>query len=185
MDKVLYPSTPILIVDDEEEFLSSICFLLKTEGITNLVQCKDSREVLSYLSQQKFSIILLDLGMPYISGWDLLPILIRDFPEIPVVIVTAEDGIENTVGCIKAGACDYIVKPIDENRFLMIIRNIIKLNEVQDENKLLRKHLVSDKIEHPEVFSEIVTKNDTMKSIFRYIEAIAGTSLPILITGET
>lgn len=185
MSKTLYPMYPILIIDDEINFLNSIQFLLKTEGFTNIICCKDGRDVTKILNNKKFSAILLDLLLPYVSGKELLHIIVTNFPDIPTSIMTGESSIDTAVECIKAGAYDYIVKPIDDNKLITCIKNMIKLNEIQIENQILKERFIPSKLEHPEIFSEIITQNNTMKSIFKYIESISKTSLPVLITGET
>jgi DNA-binding NtrC family response regulator len=65
------------------------------------------------------------------------------------------------------------------------VKRAIELRELQRENKLLRAHVLSDKLEHPEVFSEIITNSPIMRSIFQYIESISLSPQPVLITGET
>lgn len=185
MEKLLFPGKPILVVDDETHFLKSVEFILKYEGINNITLCNDSREVLPLLKRQRFSLILLDLLMPHITGYQLLPEITLDFPDIPVIIITAENRIEKAIECIKSGAYDYIVKPLSESRLLVTVKNIIRLNEIQKENLGLKRRFDSDFLENSEAFESIITRNSKMKSMFQYVEAIAGTSLPILITGET
>jgi DNA-binding NtrC family response regulator len=89
------------------------------------------------------------------------------------------------VECIKAGAYDFILKPVNENRLLVTVKNLIKLKEIQKENLGLKRRFDSVSLEKPAAFEEIITRNNKMTALFQYIEAIAGTSLPILITGET
>lgn len=185
MEKILFPAEPILVVDDETHFLKSVEFILKFEGINNLTLCSDSREVMTLLKSRRFSLILLDLLMPHVTGIELLPEITADFPDIPVIITTAENRIEKAVECIKAGAYDFIVKPLNENRLLVTVKNLIKLKEIQKENLGLKRRFGTDSLEQPAAFEEIITRNNKMTALFQYIEAIAATSLPILITGET
>ena len=185
MNPTQFPTLPVLLVDDEEQFLLSMSFTLTAEGINHVVQCQDSREVMTLLSKQDFSVILLDMSMPHLSGRELLPLIVRDYPDIPVIIVTALNEVETAVECMKSGAFDYLVKPVDDVRLLACIRRAISLSEVRHENKLLKDYLLTDKLENPEVFSPIITQNRAMRSIFQYVEAISKTILPVLITGET
>lgn len=180
-----FPSLPVLIVDDEEQFLLSASVTLSADGINNIIQCQDSREVMSLLSRQDFSAIALDMNMPYISGWDLLPAIVSDFPDIPVIIITGVNEVDTAVGCMKSGAFDYIVKPADDPRLVTSIKLAIEKREMQLENTLLKEYLLTGKLEHPEAFSAIVTKSNTMRSVFQYVEAIAKNPIPVLITGET
>ncbi len=185
MKSTPFPTLPLLLVDDEEQFLQSMSFTLMAEGINHIIEVQDSRKVNALLSGQDFSVILLDMSMPQLSGWDLLPLIVRDHPDIPVVIVTALNEVETAVECMKGGAFDYLVKPVDDVRLLACVRRAISLSEARHENKVLKDYLLTDKLEHPEVFSEIVTCDKSMRAVFQYIEAIAKTILPVLITGET
>lgn len=185
MKQAKFPSLPVLLMDDEEQFLLSASCTLSSAGINNIVECQDSRDVMQLLSKQSFGVIALDMSMPYISGSELLPMIIQDYPDIPVIIITAIDEVETAVECMKTGAFDYLLKPVDDGRIVTCIKRAIEIREVRNENTLLKEYLLSGKLEHPEVFSTIITKNNAMRSIFQYIEAIAETSLPVLITGET
>ena len=185
MKQSTFPSLPVLLVDDEEQFLLSASVALSADGINNIVQCQDSRDIMPLLSKQDFSVIILDMKMPHVPGWELLPEIVQDFPGIPVIIVTAMDDVETAVDCMKKGASDYIVKAVDTDRLVNTVRLAIEMREVLNENALLKQYLLSDKLEHPEAFSAIVTRSDAMRSIFQYVEVIARTSMPVLITGET
>ncbi len=180
-----FPILPVLIVDDEGPFLDALSFTLNGEGITNIVPCRDSGEVMALLGKREFSLVLLDLFMPGLAGTDLLPLIIRDHPEIPVIIITAANEVETAVECMKNGAYDYLVKPVDDVRLMASIRRAVSLAETRRENSLLKEYLLKDKLERPEVFSALVTRSKAMRAIFQYIEAIARTVLPVLITGET
>lgn len=185
MDEPGFPSKPVLLVDDEENFLFSASFILNADGITNTMQCQDSRKVMSLLGKQEFSAVLLDIMMPYKSGEELLLEIDRDYPGLPVIMSTAINEVDTAVKCMKCGAFDYMVKPIDDARLISSIRRAIELSDLRSENILLKRYLLSDEIEHPEAFNEIITQDSAMRSIFQYTEAIAGTSMPVLITGET
>jgi len=185
MKQAKLPELPVLLVDDEEDFLLSTSFTLAGGGINNVVQCHDSREVMPLLAKQDFSVVVLDMNMPYIPGWELLPMISREFPDIRIIVITGIDEIETAVDIIKAGASDYLVKPVKDARLVTTIRNEIEMREMQSENALLKQYLLSDELQHPEAFTGIITNSDSMRSIFQYVEAIARTSMPVLITGET
>lgn len=185
LENPLYPKHPILLVDDEINLLHSFDLTLNDFGYNNTILCNDSREVLKILKENKVSMILLDLSMPFIRGEELLKEITPQYPDIPVIIITGDTEIETAVTCMKLGAFDYIVKPIEKNRLIGVIKNGLEINRLKSENLSLKDRLISDNLEHPEIFSEIVTQSPKMKSIFKYMEAISGTTEPILITGET
>jgi len=185
MIESVYPHFPILLVDDEVQALNSFEMVLRSANMNNFISCQESRDVIPLLSQQEIEVILLDLRMPHLSGEELLPIISSDFPEIPVIIITGANDVETAVKCMKLGASDYMVKPVEKSRLVTGARRVIELRELQRENQLLRAQVLSEKLEHPEAFSEIVTNSASMRSIFQYIEAISISPQPLLITGET
>jgi DNA-binding NtrC family response regulator len=185
MNTSAYPSLPILMVDDEAQALDSFETALLLASINNILRCQDSRDVMRLLSTQEIEVVLLDLSMPHISGEELLSLVTKDFPEIPVIIITGSNDVETAVACMKSGAFDYMVKPVEKSRLISGVKRAIELRELRRENRLLKTRVLSGEMEHPEAFSEIITDSEAMRSIFQYIEAISNTSQPVLITGET
>ncbi|MBN1410571.1 MAG: sigma-54-dependent Fis family transcriptional regulator [Spirochaetales bacterium] len=185
METILYPELPILIVDDEEFVLDSIVLTLKTAGITNIIQCDDSRKVKHLLDTVEIETILLDLNLPYITGEEILNQVTDNFPQIKVIIVTGNNEIDTAVNCMKTGAIDYITKPFEKARLITSIKNCIRLNELSQENLNLKEKITGGKLQHPEIFESIITRSEKMIAIFHYIESIARSFQPVLITGET
>jgi len=185
MPKHKRPELPILLVDDEKDFLVSAEFTLNADGFDNVIGMSDPRHVEPYLDEHGVSVILLDLTMPHISGQELLPRIVRRHPDIPIIIITALNEVDTAVLAIKEGAFDYVLKPVDETRLVSTINHVLELNQIRHENTRLKKVLLSGELDHPEAFDSLVTGDPKMHSIFQYIEAIAPTPLPVLITGET
>jgi DNA-binding NtrC family response regulator len=185
MTDITSPHRAVLLVDDEEQSLTSFEMALRSVNLNHFIKCRDSRDVIPVLTKQEVEIILLDLRMPFITGAELLPLITSDFPEVPVIVITGANDVETAVKCMKLGAFDYMVKPVERSRLIGGVKRAIELRELQRENRLLRAQVLSDKLEHPEVLSEIVTCSARMRSIFQYVEAIAASPRPLLITGET
>ncbi len=139
MKKTLYPVCPVLLVDDEEQFLSTAAFILKGGGITNIAACSDSRKVMPLLETQEYSAVVLDLTMPYVGGRELLTRINGDFPGIPVIVLTAINEVDSAVQCMKEGALDYLVKPVQRDTFVAAIARALKFREIQEENNRLKK----------------------------------------------
>ncbi len=180
-----YPEYPVLIVDDEIHILKAFNVTLKYSGITHVITCQDSREVIPLLERQPVEVILLDLIMPHIPGEELLRRINEHFPQVPVIIITAVNNLETAVDCMKFGAVDYMVKPVERNRLVSGVQRILELQELKRENLTLKNRILTDRLEYPEAFSDIVTQDDKMISIFKYMEAIAASEDPVLVTGET
>lgn len=185
MSETLFPANPVLLVDDEQQTLNSLKQALLIEGINNIIAFQDSREVLPFLAGREAELMLLDLTMPGVSGEDILQALSRDFPAVPVIILTGAHDVETAVRCLKLGAFDYQLKPVERGRLIASVRHALSLRELRRENNLLRQRIFPVQLENPEVFASIVTNNENMFAVFQYCETIAVTSLPVLITGET
>lgn len=185
MDSKTYPDLPILMADDEDHLLIGFDTVLRSNGINNIISCRDSRDIMAILARQPIALMLLDLIMPHVSGEEILDRVHRDFPQIPIVVITGVDNVDTAVKCIKAGAFDYLVKPVEENRLLTTVQRALDFEELRRENASLKTHILSDRLKHPEAFKPIVTTHKSMSAIFHYAEAIADSPMPILITGET
>jgi DNA-binding NtrC family response regulator len=185
MRENIYPQLPVMLVDDETQALTSFEVTLRSGGINHFIGCSDSRDVMPILGRQEIEIMLLDLWMPHVSGEQLLQQITSDYPDVPVVIVTGADDVETAVKCMKQGALDYIVKPVEKSRLISSVKRGIELRELQRENQLLKARVLSDRLNRPEAFAEIVTLSSAMRSIFQYAEAVAVSPRPVLITGET
>lgn len=186
MEQELFPEHPILVVDDEEHILKSIESYLMVKGITNIECCGDSRDVMPRLKKKKYSVILLDILMPGISGDELLPQIIESYPDIPVIIVTAFPDDEIAKNCMKKGAYECLRKPVDIKNLIKTIAEALKLKGSYEEIVTVKKELFSDtnRQQRPEKFTGIISRSAKMQSIFQTIALIALTSNPVLIRGE-
>ena len=175
----------VLLVDDEPQLLATLKLYLKNCGASDILTISDSREVMPLLAAQPIAVIVLDLLMPGLSGLELLPRIIRDFPHIPVIVVTANDDVDTVVHCMKTGAFDYLVKPVAPRRLSTCVRKALDHCDLATELQSLKQHLLTDRLEHPEVFAAIITGNRKMRALFQYVEVVAPSSQPIMISGET
>jgi len=174
-----------LLVDDEVHVLEGVETILNVGGVHDVVRCQDSRQVLHLLGTREIGVILLDLWMPHVSGEELLPRITEKYPDVPVVVITGANEVDTAVRCIRQGAFDYLVKPVESGRILAVVRCALEMRELRRDYALVTQRLISDRLDRPEAFTDIVTQNERMFGIFQYIETVAGTSKPVLITGET
>ena len=175
----------ILLVDDEQSELDAYSLLLTSMGIRNVTTLNDSRRVLEALEGMNAPILFLDLNMPNMSGQDVLREMKAKKPQIPVIIITANSEIETAVECLRLGAHDYLVKPIDLKMFSSALRNALEIGLLRNEVMSL-KGISFDPGPHANpAFKPIITQDPVMFGIFQYIESIAGSGLPTLILGET
>ena len=185
MSDALYPSRPVLVVDDDRAVLEVISLTLESKGISNYRLCEDSREVIQILRDQPVEVVLLDLVMPHVDGRELLAQLTELYPDIPTIVITALDEVTTAVDCMRSQAYDYLVKPVDSNRLVSSIRRAVEYGQLQRENQRLVDYMSSFTLRNPSHFESIVTTNDTMLGLFAQIESIADSSAPVLFAGET
>lgn len=179
------PQCPILVVDDEIDALQSFDFLLRSDGLDNIILCSDGSEVFTILERNDIELLLLDLILSSVSGKEILPKVIERFPQIPVIVVTGVNDVEMAVQCMQKGAFDYVLKPLKESRLLPSIHRAIDIRQLKRENAELKECILSDSLKDPDAFSNILTQSPRMQTMFKYCEAIAKGRHPILITGET
>ncbi|MCM0754050.1 sigma-54 dependent transcriptional regulator [Desulfovibrio aminophilus] len=180
------PAFKILIVDDEPAWLRSLSLALERfAGINNVLACQDSRDVDRILKSNDIGIVLLDLTMPGCGGEQLLAMISEEHPGVHVVIISGMNQLATAVRCIKQGAIDYFVKTDPQEHIIKGVVQAIRNRELQTVNQEMRQRFLSGQIEHPEVFAEIATAAPSMLAVFQYVECVARSSQPVLITGES
>ena len=177
---VTHPTHPIMLVDDDQASLLILNSRLRKAGYKDIIQCNDGRQVPQILTEQPVSLIILDLLMPHVRGEELLASIAADFPDLPVIVATGVEDVEKAVECLKLGAYDYLVKPVDEQRLTATVQRAMALLEPD----ALSRNLAAV-LENPDAFAGIVTRNKSMIALLHYAEAIAQSNEPVLITGET
>ncbi len=176
----------ILLVDDEEEILFSAELTLKKAVDCKIVTLSQSSKVMTLLEKEEFALVVLDLFMPGISGQELLAQIQYRYPDLPVIIMTASTAIENAIECMKSGAFNYLVKPVEKGRLAATVLRALDTRRLQNEIHSLKERLLSGTLQNAAAFSAIITQSPKMKAIFQYLESVSACSdQPVLITGET
>ena len=181
----LHPVLPILIVDDEPSTLEGISLHLRVSGFNNIKTSTRINDVAGYWRDHTCSLVLLDVIMPDANGVEILKQIKAESPDIQVIMVTGVNEVETAIECLKSGAFDYLVKPVEPKRLLACIANALNIVELEDDYRQLSTHMLSEELEYPEAFKHIHSENGLMKRLFNYVEAIGPTAYPVLITGET
>lgn len=173
---------PIMLVDDEPEAINLLSSILRSKGYDNVITFTSPLKAYEYFKTREVAAIVLDLRMPGMNGKELLERISRRNPRVPAIVVTAENQIESAIDCMRLGAIDYIIKPISVSRLLSSI------------SAALESHVLSIQINKAEksadalpanCFNPILTKNKEMLAQMRYLEIVAKSNQPVLITGET
>jgi DNA-binding NtrC family response regulator len=175
----------VLVVSEDLDFLHSACSTLRTAGIKTVHAITDDLAVLPFLNHSDAAVVALDLAMPRLSGSELLPRIREEHPDIPIIVITGAGEVDRAVECAKAGDFDYIVETVEDDRFVTSIREAVKNGGPQSAVGPALNGPQSPPDEPVRAFHGIVTKNRGVKAIFEYIESIAPSREPLLITGET
>ena len=185
MSTIIYPEFGVLLVDDEPDWLSSLALTLKScAGISNISTCSDSRQVMAILDQGNIGLVLLDLTMPHLSGEELLGQIAERHPEIVAIAVSGLNQLGTALRCMRKGAFDYFVKTDDLDRMIGGVLRAVRMQELQRDHREMASRLNAPEIRHPEAFDALVTNDRAMHSLFAYVEAVAKSQQPLLITGE-
>jgi DNA-binding NtrC family response regulator len=169
----------ILVVDDELMVRVSLTNWLKEENYF-AGAVADGPSALATLREKKWDIVLLDYKMPGMDGIEVLRQIKAIAPETVVLMMTAYATISNSVQAMKEGAYDYIVKPLDVEELLLMLRKIVEHQQLITENIVLRKHL-----KERYTYENIVGKSAAMQKVFEMIRTVADTNATVLVTGET
>ena len=172
------PERTILVVDDEPSIRRTLREILEYEGYS-VGESQDGEQVLQAVHENHFDLVLLDVKMPKRDGMEVLHILAKDYPQLPVVMISGHGTIETAVEATRAGAFDFIEKPPDLNRLLLTVRNALDHGVLELENRRM-KLTIADK----HVITPILGESKAIREIKETIERVAPTEARILITGE-
>ncbi len=175
----------ILIVDDDKALLDSLELNLISYGFKNVTACDKSNTVMEFLESTMVDVITLDITMPEVNGEVLLEQIKQKYPTITVIIISGIMDVETVINCMRHGAMDYLMKPVDGKRLSTTLANAVRNIQLRAENQTLRNACMNE-IDHASgAFNHIITQSKRMFRLFSYTEAIAKSSFPILITGDT
>jgi DNA-binding NtrC family response regulator len=169
----------VLIIDDEEEIRESIELLLNSEGFSTATAAS-GEEGLKKIEENLYDLVLLDLMLPGKSGMEVQKDIKRIDPTVPVVILTAMGAIESAVSAIKEGSFDYLTKPWNNEKLVVVVANAIKQRQLLNENLYLRRAL-----KERFGYNNIVGKSDPIQKVLDLVVQVAPSRSTILIQGES
>ena len=169
----------VLIVEDEENERSGLAELVSAWGYRTDT-AKDGLEGLEKVATWSPGIVVTDFKMPRMDGMELLQRLADQPQQIAVVLLTAQGSIDVAVDAMKAGAYDFIQKPVDPARLKQILQNASRQRGTSVELEVTKK-----KLRDTGVFGQMVGSSRAMQEIFHLIEMVAPSTASVLITGES
>ncbi|WP_031551818.1 sigma-54-dependent transcriptional regulator [Parvularcula oceani] len=172
----------VLIVDDDptqRRLMQAVC---ERAGY-HVCQAENGQKAIDFMrsdSGRGVSVMMLDLHMPEMDGLEVLETLRGFAPDLPVIVLTAQGGVETVVKAMQAGAADFFVKPASPERVIVSINNVLNVTTLKGEVSRLKR-----KAENSMAFSDVIGESDALKRCIRMGERAAASNIPILITGES
>lgn len=179
------PRPPVLVADGWPETDHSCAPALRAAGVEPVRAVADGEELLATLARDGASAVLLDPQLPCVSGGDLFARIREEHPEVPLIVVTAGREVVAAVELMKAGAFDYLLKPLETDRLVACVHRALEGREIGRQEAAPAMRILSPGAEDGAFFRGVVTRNPAMQAIFRYAEGVAASRQPLLITGET
>jgi len=168
----------ILIVDDDESVRWVLKKSLEKEGLTAIL-AKDAAGAFERLSEGGIAIVLMDIRMPGMSGFDALDKIQKDLKGVPVIIMTAQATMQNAIEAMRRGAFDYITKPFDLDEVNLLVQKALEMRRLSQEVVALRAE-VRDKYE-----GGLVGNTPVMQEIYKTIGRVAESDATVLVHGES
>ena len=169
----------ILIAEDEAMLRESLAELLTEEGY-EILQAANGKEAHDIALAQPVDLVLTDVRMPEMDGLALLQHLQQLMPETPVILLTAYGTVENAVAAMRAGARDYLLKPVQFDDVLLKVQRAMEHSEIVRTSRVITEQLSADS-----VFHNLVGQSQPMLTLFEMVRKISAVKSNILITGES
>ncbi len=171
--------THILLIDDEKNYLLVLEALLLDAGY-KVTALSDPESALAFLDESEVDVVITDMKMPKITGKEVLAQVKRDYPHIPILIMTAFGSIESAVDVMKMGAFDYITKPFSNDELLLSVQNAAELAKVHRSYRLLHESLEERYSVH-----RIIGRSKGIRNVLDLVDRAAPTKSNVLISGES
>ncbi|MFO8073400.1 MAG: sigma-54 dependent transcriptional regulator [Polyangia bacterium] len=169
----------VLVVDDEMVMRESLAAWLSEDGY-GVDTASSGREALDLVEQRDYAICFVDLKMPGMDGIETMMEIHKRRADASVIIITAFATVDTAITAMKEGAQEYVVKPVNPNEISLLVERIVRLKDLERENRILRERL-----EKSRRFEGIVSKSSRMRQIFELVENVADLPSTVLIQGES
>lgn len=169
----------LLIIDDEKNIRDGLKLALEADGY-DVQTAANGEEGLDIVRSDAVDLVITDLKMPKVSGEEVLKTIISQMPGIPVIVLTGHGTVETAVDAMRAGAYDFLTKPLDLDRLSLLVKRAL-----QNRALVLQHRQLQQEIEKKKAFANIIGKSPAMETVFEIIRRVAPTKASVLITGES
>jgi len=171
--------TTVFVVDDEREMVDLIAIGLKKRGFT-IVPFGTGADALAAIAHHDVDVIVTDLNMKGMTGLELCQHVVADRPDIPVLMLTAFGSFETAVGAIRAGAYDFVTKPVEIEALAIAIRRAAEHRALRGEVKRLREVVANTRGR-----GDLIGASPAMQHVYELIDQVCATDATVLLTGES
>jgi two-component system response regulator HydG len=175
------PSLRVLVVDDEPSARAALQSLLEARGY-NVDQASDGAVALERMSELPPDLVVTDLDMPNMNGMALLEAVRERDRDLPVIVLTSAVELRSAVAAMRAGATDYLTKPVDLDALALALERAIENRNVRIENQNLKRQL---REQHGEGISGLLGTSPAMQQVYRLAKQVAASKATVLISGES
>lgn len=169
----------ILTIDDEENIRNGLSDNFELEGY-DVKQAASGEEGLALIDQGGIDLLITDLRMDGISGSEVVKRVTTEHPGVPIIVLTGHGSIDDATAALKAGAFDFLTKPLDLDHLNKIVKNALQGKILAEQNRELQAKLL--KSQSPD---EMIGKSDSLGRVRQMISKAAPTRASVLITGES
>ncbi len=172
-------NSQILVIDDEKNYLLILETILGEEGY-EVTAINDPEMAINYLDESEVDVVITDMKMPRVSGQEILEHVQKNYPHIPVLIMTAYGSIDSAVEAMKCGAFDYISKPFANDELMLSVKKAVMLSRSEQEIILLRQTLAREHGPH-----KLVGRSKPIREVLQMVSRVAPSKSTVLVTGES
>ena len=169
----------ILTIDDEENIRNGLADNFELEGY-NVKKAANGKEGLNLIAKGDIDLVITDLRMDGISGEEVVRHVTTENPGIPIIVLTGHGSIDDATAAIKAGAYDFLTKPLDLDHLNLIVKNALK---GRSQSKTITE--LQEKLKKSDVNTEMIGKSAELNRVKMMIQKAAPTKASVLITGES
>ncbi len=169
----------ILVIDDEKNIREGLAAALEMDGYS-VATAENGKAGLEYAAANDIDLIITDLRMPVMSGEEVLSKAATDFPGVPVIVLTGHGSVEAAVDAMRAGAYDFLTKPLDLDRLSLLAKRALKSREM-----VLQQRQLEEELSGKKTFEHIIGKTPVMLKNFEIVKKVAPTKASVLVTGES
>ena len=169
----------ILTIDDEENIRNGLADNFELEGY-EVKQAANGAEGLELIAQGGIDLVITDLRMDGISGSEVVQKVTTEYPGIPIIVLTGHGSIDDATAALKAGAFDFLTKPLDLDHLNKIVKNALQGKILAEQNRELKQKLLKT-----ESADEMIGKSDSLNKVRQMISKAAPAKASVLITGES